>query len=139
MRKSDSQDKGVKMRQMILLFSHSLSDAQKADARENYGIDIFIPLREDMQKLWSSIPAQSEDISNHIQPIKAFVEEVSREGDVVLIQGDFGATYALVNYCQSLELVTLYATTKRNVVEKSIDGKMVKTSVFEHVRFREYI
>ena len=138
MKKSDSQDKGVKMRQMILLFSHSLSDAQKADARENYGIDIFIPLREDMQKLWSSIPVQSEDISNHIQPIKAFVEEVSREGDVVLIQGDFGATYALVNFSQSLGLIALYATTKRNVVEKSIDGKVVKTSVFEHVIFREY-
>ena len=127
------------MRQMILLFSHSLSDAQKADARENYGIEAFVPMPEDMQKLWSSIPAQIKDISTYIQPIKAFVEDISHRGDMVLIQGDFGATYALVNYCRSLELVTLYATTKRNVVEKSIDGKVVKSSVFEHVRFREYI
>ena len=123
---------------MILLFSHSLSDVQKADAREHYGVEVFVPMPEAIQKLWSSIPAQSEDISTHIQPIKAFVEDISHRGDMVLIQGDFGATYALVNFSRSLELVTLYATTKRNVVEKSIDGKMVKTSVFEHVRFREY-
>lgn len=126
------------MRQMILLFSHSLSDAQKTDASENYGVEAFVPMPADMQKLWSAIPAECGDISTHIQPIKVFVEDISHRGDMVLIQGDFGATYALVNFCQSLKLVTLYATTKRNAVEKSIDGKMVKTSVFEHVRFREY-
>lgn len=125
-------------KQMILLFSHSLSDVQKTDARESYGVDLFVPMPEHIQKLWSNIPADSRDISTYIQPIKTFVEDIYSSGDVVLIQGDFGATYALVNLCKSLGLVTLYATTKRNIVEKSIDGKMVKTSVFEHVRFRRY-
>jgi len=34
--------------------------------------------------------------------------------------------------------VAVYATTKRNVVEKEIDGKIVKTSIFEHIRFRKF-
>jgi len=34
--------------------------------------------------------------------------------------------------------VAVYATTKRDVIEKEIDGKIVKTSVFEHVRFRRF-
>jgi hypothetical protein len=32
----------------------------------------------------------------------------------------------------------VYATTERKIVEKKVDGKVVKTSVFEHVMFKEY-
>ncbi len=126
------------MRRMILLFSHKLTDTQKQDAKKSYRVDEFLSMPEDIQKLWSNIPADSRDITEYLLPIEEFVEDLSSRGDVVLIQGDFGATHAMVNFCKSLGLVPLYATTKRDVVEKSIDGKVVKTSVFEHILFREY-
>lgn len=126
------------MRKMILLFSHDLTEEQRSDAKERLGVEEFVALPEDIQKLWSNIPAVSEDIADYLAPIQAFVEEVSSSGDVVLVQGDFGATYAMVNFCKSLDLLAVHATTKRNVVEREQDGKIVKTSVFEHVLFRKY-
>jgi len=39
---------------------------------------------------------------------------------------------------KSITGIAVYATTKRNVEERELDGKIVKTSVFEHVRFRRF-
>jgi len=44
----------------------------------------------------------------------------------------------MASFVKSLGGVAVYATTKRDVIEKEIDGKIVKTSVFEHVRFRRF-
>jgi len=77
-------------------------------------------------------------VSDYLEPLKAYLTEQTQQGDVVLVQGDFGATYHMVNKVKDLGLKAVHATTKRNAVEKFIDGKIVKTSVFEHVRFRVY-
>ena len=92
----------------------------------------------DLQGLWSGVPAELEEINTYLEPIKIFVKQELKLNDIVLIQGDFGATYAMVRLVKSLGAMAVYATTKRNVVEKELDGKVVKTSVFEHVRFREF-
>ncbi|MEA3492279.1 MAG: CRISPR-associated protein Csx20 [Campylobacterota bacterium] len=126
------------MKQLILLFSHKLTLAQEMDAREHYGIDEFTTLPKELQRLWSNVPPDIELLDKYLSPIKAFVDEVGSSGDSVLVQGDFGATCEMVGWAKSMGMVALYATTKRNTVEKSIDGKIVKTSVFEHVRFREF-
>ncbi|SFV50186.1 Uncharacterized protein MJ1673 [hydrothermal vent metagenome] len=126
------------MREMLLLFSHTLNKAQELDAKESYGVESFVILPDELQELWSSIPADMRDISNYLQPIRDFVLQYAHSGNIALVQGDFGATYEMVNFCKSLDILPLYATTKRNVVEQTRDGKVVKTSVFEHVLFREY-
>jgi len=126
------------MKQMLLLFSHHLSVEQKNDALISHGIESFLPMPEDIQQLWSNIPPDIQDISGYLEPIMEFVAIQSSRGDAILIQGDFGATYTMVNFCKSLGLLPLYATTRRNVVESTVDGKTVKTSVFEHILFREY-
>ena len=54
-----------------------------------------------------------------------------------MVQGDFGATCAIASFVNSLKGVAVYATTKRNVMEER-DGKIIKTSIFEHVRFRKF-
>ena len=126
------------MKKMILLFSHNLTDEQKSDARALFGIEQFIVLPNDLQTLWSNIPATLEDLSEYLQQIKDFLTENINKNDVVLVQGDFGATCSMAFFVKSLGGVAVYATTKRDVVEKEIDGKIVKTSVFEHVRFRVF-
>ncbi|AFI06629.1 hypothetical protein HCD_08225 [Helicobacter cetorum MIT 99-5656] len=58
---------------------------------------------------------------------------------MVLISGDFGAAFNMVNFCQNLGLLCVYATTKRECAESVNEkGELVKTSIFRHVRFREY-
>ena len=126
------------MRKMFLLFSHTLTDAQKNDAIESFGIKEFVPLPKELQKLWSNIPPQLKKLNEYLKPLKEFLKQNAKDGDYVLIQGDFGGCYEMVNYAKSLGLKAVHATTTRNVQEKIVNGKVEKFSVFEHVMFREY-
>jgi len=126
------------MKKMILLFSHELRDEQKQDAKEDWGVEEFVSLANELQTLWSNIPAELEDIEVYLEPIRNFLSQSINSDDIVLVQGDFGATYSMVGLVKSLGATALYATTKRDVIETERDGKVVKTSVFKHIRFRKY-
>lgn len=126
------------MKKMILLFSHKLTEEQELDARESLDVEEFEVLDDDLQKLWSNVPSDLESVDDYLEPVREYLRDNVASGDIVLIQGDFGATFAMVSFVNSLGAVAVYATTKRDVVEREIDGKIVKTSVFEHVRFRAY-
>ena len=123
---------------MFLLFSHSLTDIQKKDAKESLGVGEFVSLPSNLQELWSNIPPELFDLKEYLEPIKNFIKDNVKEGDIVLIQGDFGGCYEMVNFVKSLNLKAVHSTTKRDAVEKIVDGKVVKTSTFEHVIFREF-
>lgn len=126
------------MRNAYLLFSHQLSDAQTRELTQTWGVKEYIHLPKELQTIWSNISPDLENLGELLEPIKFFLISHSKKGDIALIQGDFGAVYTMVNFAKSLELVAIYATTKRDVIEKMIDGKSVKKSIFEHRRFREY-
>jgi len=126
------------MKKMILLFSHKLTEEQIADSKASFGVKEFVVLDTDLQTIWSNIPADLEDLNDYLQPIRDFLTANIQKDDVVLVQGDFGATCAIASFVKSLGGVAVYATTKRDVLEREIDGKIVKTSVFEHVRFRKF-
>lgn len=126
------------MRKMILLFSHKLTDEQKQDAQTNWRVEGFVPLPSQLQTLWSAVPAELEDIGDYLEPIGEFLSKNVNKDDIVLVQGDFGATYAMVSFVKSMGGCAVYATTQRDVVEEERDGKIVKTSVFKHIRFRRF-
>jgi hypothetical protein len=123
---------------MHLLFSHTLTETQKQDAKVRWGVETFIPLPKALQKLWSRIPPELESLEEYLAPVEAYVRERVGEGDVVLVQGDFGATCRMVGVVKSLGATAVYATTKRIVTETREGDSVVKRSVFEHVRFRAY-
>ncbi len=53
--------------------------------------------------------------------------------------GDFGATYAMVEYAKSLGLIAIYATTLRESKEiLNKDGSITKQNIFKHCIFRKY-
>jgi len=126
------------MKKMILLFSHKLTPAQESDAKESLGVEEFINLPENLQNLWSNIPPELEKLDSYLEPIEKFIEENIKNGDFALVQGDFGATCKIANFIKSIGATPLYATTKREVEEREINGKVVKTSIFEHIRFRRF-
>jgi len=126
------------MKKMILIFSHTLTNEQKQDAKNSFDIDEFLYLSDDLQKIWSNISPDLQTIQDILKPIKKFIKTNSNQDDVILIQGDFGAVFSMVIFCKNLELKTLYATTKREAKEYIEDGKLIKKSVFKHRRFREY-
>lgn len=124
---------------MILIFSHTLTEIQEEDARENLGIDEFIYLPTKLQELWSSLPPNVEDLSNITKRIKEWASDLVNKDDYILVQGDFGATYDVVYYLKQRGLKVVYSTTSRQAIEsKKADGSLEITRVFDHVIFREY-
>lgn len=127
------------MKKMFLLFSHTLTPIQKSSAKKILEITEFVSLPKELQAIWSNIPPDVEDLQAYLKPIKDYLKDSVNSNDIILIQGDFGAGYSMINYVKTLGLQAYYATTKRNVEEKEIDGKILKRSIFEHVMFREYL
>jgi len=127
------------MKKMFLLFSHKLTSKQITNATEQFAVEEFVYLPNNLQQIWSNISPDLEKLTDILEPLKSFIEKNSKKDDVILIQGDFGAVYIMVNFCKNLGLTTVYATTKRVVSEfKNDNGQSVKKSIFEHRRFREY-
>lgn len=124
---------------MLLIFSHNLTEKQVLDARESLGVDSFIYLPPKLQNKWSLIPPDAEDICQSTYEIKEWIASIANKNDYILVQGDFGATYGVVNYCKSKGLKAIYSTTKRKAKEiVRSNGKVESVHVFEHVRYREY-
>ncbi len=125
-------------KKMLLLFSHKLDEIQKTDAKNSYNISEFVSLPQDLQSLWSAVPTEVENLSEYLQPLKDFISQNFKKEDLALIQGDFGVTYMMVNFCKNLGLICVYAKTKREVEEVVVDGSTIKKSIFKHKGYREY-
>ncbi|CAA6815436.1 MAG: Unknown protein [uncultured Sulfurovum sp.] len=132
-------NKENKNRRMFLLFSHDITATQREDAKKTLGISEFVELPDDLQTLWSNIPADLEDIEVYLEPLKAYIVDVAKPNDCLLVQGDFGGTYHMVRFSKVHDFVSVYATTNRNVIETKEGNTIVKKSIFQHVRFREYV
>lgn len=124
---------------LFLIFNHKLTATQKADAERTLQVSRFVTLPGPLQQWWSNIPPDAELDTKALQQIGRWLLEQAAAGDYVLLQGDFGATFYLVDFCLQKGLVPLYATTMRRTSE-SIDerGRVEKISRFQHVAFRKY-
>ena len=124
---------------LFLLFSHELTAGQKKELSHRWGIVHFQSLPEDLQQRWSNVPPDLPEVASHVQPILNWLQGEAKPGDLVLIQGDFGATYTAVSFCFRHQLVPIYATSKREHREEpQQDGSVVQVHRFNHVQFREY-
>ena len=126
------------MKKMALIFSHELTLAQKEDAKKSLGVEEFIKLPQNLQDLWSNIPPELEDLEEYLKPLREYLNTILEKDDFALVQGDFGATCKISSFVKSIGATPIYATTRRDVEEREINGKIVKTSVFEHIRFRRF-
>jgi len=126
------------MRKMYLLFSHKLTKDQIEDAKKNLEIDEFVYLSNDLQKQWSNVPTDLKDLTEYAKVFEDYLIKNAKVGDYVLIQGDFGLVYKMVNFSKKINLKPVYATTKRVSKDVIKDGKVIKVSEFKHIQFREY-
>ncbi|MCT7464784.1 CRISPR-associated protein Csx20 [Aliarcobacter cryaerophilus] len=127
------------MKKMFLLFSHKLTKQQQQDAIKTFEIEEFQYLPKDLQFIFSNIPSNLTSLEEYLIPLKTYLKDNAKNHDIVLIQGDFGAVYQMVNFSKSLGLTSVYSTTNRIIEEVFKDGKTIKKSIFEHVMFRRYI
>jgi len=126
-------------KRLFALFSHQLTDLQRNDAHRSLGVAEFVWLPPGLQALWRQIPAELEGIDGYLSPFKEWLAAEGRAGDYVLIQGDFGATWIMVNHAFQLGLVPVYSTTERQAGETiTADGAVQLVHHFRHRRFRRY-
>lgn len=126
------------MKKMILIFSHKLTEEQLNDAKESLKVKDFVYLPNDLQQLWSNIPPTLKTLDNYLEPLKKFILSNSKLDDIILIQGDFGGVYEMVNFSKKNNLIPVHSTTTRDSKETIIDGKVTKISKFKHVMYRRY-
>jgi len=127
------------LKRIFIIFNHSLTDIQETDARDHLGVERIISPPGELQSLWRQVPADFEGIDGYLAPVKDWLSVQGRPEDFVLIQGDFGATWIMVNHAFKLGLVPVYSTTER-LAEETItgDGAVRLVHHFRHRRFRRY-
>ncbi len=85
------------------------------------------------------MPHNETSIKDVLEPIIKWLDEKADAGDYVLVQGDFGAVFLMVDFCLNNGLIPIYSVTKREASEDVMDdGSVVKVSRFNHILFRRY-
>ncbi len=125
------------MKKMLLLFSHSLTCEQKYEAENNLSAKEFLTLPDALQSLRSQVPPEGE-INDTLQLFIEWIKNHGTKGDIALIQGEFGMTFAVADLCLRYGITPVYSTTRREYEQTEEDGLIVNRHVFKHVRFREY-
>ena len=126
------------MKKMFVLLSHELTKDQIESAREELKCREIVYFPERLQEIWKNIPAEQEGYSE-IEKFQQFILKNFSRGDIICIQGEWGYTHNIVNFCKGIGVVPVYAATKRECKEiKREDGSVVKVSRFKHVRFKKY-
>ena len=124
---------------LFLIFNHNITSVQETDARRSLGVQRIIDMPSDIKELWQQIPPDLHEISSWLNPVKDWLAQNSIINDYVLIQGDFGACYIMVNFAFEIGLIPVYSTTERKAVEEhSNDGTIKLVHHFRHQKFRKY-
>ena len=123
------------MKILFMLMNHALTREQEEDARKNLNVDKFINIAD---ASWSDIDPSEKSIIKFVEVYKDKLKKQAKAGDVLLVQGDFGATYNMIRFAKNMGLIAVYATTNRIVSEQVENGKVVIKREFKHARFREY-
>ncbi len=127
------------MADLFLLFHHLLTEAQAAEARRELGVDKIIKPPAALSRIWADIPPEPESISDILEPVFTWIDNNISEGDFLLVQGDFGACYLVLQHISSSGIIPVYSTTMRQASENRLDDNTVNlTHTFRHVRFRTY-
>ncbi len=124
---------------LLVLFNHTLTSVQEKDARDELGIEHILYPSDSLRELWANLPAEAAALSSHLFPAFNWLKENAAAGDYLLVQGDFGACFLVVQYAFECNIVPIYSTSKRQAVEEHIGENEVRLiHQFQHIRFRRY-
>lgn len=123
------------MKTLFILMNHELLPTQYEDALHSLHIEKSVTLSD---AAWSQIAPDASSIKPFVLHYEARLKQEAKEGDFLLVQGDFGATYHMVRFAKNLGMIAIYATTKRVATQKTVEGSVITQREFLHVRFREY-
>ena len=125
------------MKKAYCLLNHNLTERQLAELRDSFAVcDVLYP-SEELSRLWSQVPATKRLDTSVIESIIGWLTS-ARKGDLLIVQGEAGSTFMMVDYALKTGLIPLHAVTKRVAQEVRSGEQVQKQHIFEHVCFREY-
>src|SRR5690606_17637582 len=114
------------LKRMALLFSHTLTEEQKREAREKWEVGTFLPLPADLQSRWSQVPPEGPSPEEWRKWVLEGWTRGNGPGDVGVVQGEFGAVYLVVSWCDRESRIPVYATTARRYESRKLPDGTVK-------------
>ena len=119
------------------LLNHQLTERQIEELKNRYKCEKIIYPSQEFSAKWAQIPPS---LVLDLQVIKSIVDWLSsaKENDVFVVQGEYGSTFALVDYALKKNLIPIYSVTKRIAKEEKEGEKITRHYVFEHECFRQY-
>ncbi|MBM9520565.1 hypothetical protein JWG39_12135 [Desulforhopalus vacuolatus] len=127
------------MTRLFVIFNHTLTPAQREDARSSLGVEKILEPPMPLRDIWGNLSPDASSLKGQLVPITNWLGEKAEAGDYVLIQGDFGACFLLVQSAFRLGLHPVYSTTRRRAVETRVGENEIQLSHrFQHVLFRHY-
>jgi len=126
-------------KKLFLIFNHEITENQAMNAEKDLGITDIIDMPNNLKHIWNQIPAKEKHIARYLEPIKKWVMAHAGKDDFILVQGDFGATYLMVEFALKHGLIPVYSTTVRQAAEfTKPDGSLKTEHIFKHQLFRKY-
>ena len=124
---------------LFILTNHRATEQQRDDAKQTLGVTECVNLPADLKKMWGSVPPEIDSVEEYIAPVLQWLESFLQNGDVVWVQGEWGSTLSVVDWCRAHAIRCVYSTSRREADEQHLaDGRVEMTHVFKHVRFRDY-
>lgn len=126
-------------RKMLVVLSHSLTADQKLDARDNWGVADIESAPAGILEQWSNLDPAVDLPASLVGEISAWLGQNAEPGDLLLVQGELGMSWMVANDAREQGLVPVYAVTRREASDApGTEGVVTRTSIFKHVRYREY-
>ncbi len=125
------------MSKAYCLLNHELTQNQISELEAKYKITNITYPSEELSKTWSQIPVTEQLDLSVINSVIGWLAAADKD-DVLIVQGEFGSTFMIVDFALKNKIIPLYAVTKRVAAEQR-DGEIVSRQyIFEHVCFRKY-
>lgn len=128
------------MTKVFVLLNHELTENQNKELLEEFEVSDIIYPSKNILDFWSNISCSKKlDIDTLKKNICSWLRQEAKENDYVIVQGEFGATFFVVDFCFQNYLIPIYSTSKRIYKEvNNNDGSISRTHVFKHECFRKY-
>ena len=120
------------------MLNHKLTENQEKELKEVFKSEKTVVAPSDLSWAWSAIKTDFELDYELLKEVENWISTNSEKGDCIILQGEFGHSFYLIDYCLKHELVPLHAVTEHveNLVKNG--EKIERKLVFEHKCFRKY-
>lgn len=87
---------------------------------------------------WCNVNPNGSLSDTGISTVFDWLKTISKDS-AIIVQGEYGATYMVVDWCIKNGIAVYYITTNRNADEQTnTDGSSTITRIFRHAGLRKY-